>query len=85
MQHREDPDHTLLSPLAYKDIFFLGSPAALLSFVFGLFGVLVMDWSAVREDGFFQGYSVIVGIVICLQVHYLCIIQEMTNCQANHS
>lgn len=40
---------------------------SLLSFVFGLFGVLVMDWSAVREDGFFQGYSVIVGIVICLQ------------------
>ena len=41
---------------------------ALLSFGVGLFGVLVSDWSAVMEKGFFQGYSTTVGIVICLQV-----------------
>ena len=33
-----------------------------------LIGVFVSDWSAVKENGFLQGYSMLVWIVISLQV-----------------
>ena len=41
---------------------------ALLSFFVALFGAFLTDWAAIMEEGFFQGYSPIVGTVICLQV-----------------
>ena len=41
---------------------------ALLSLVFGLFGVFVTEWDTIIQKGFFQGYSLVVGVVICLQV-----------------
>lgn len=42
--------------------------SALLSFFIGLFGVLFVDFRAVLENGFFQGYTPIVLLVITLQV-----------------
>ena len=36
--------------------------------VFSGIAVIVHDWSAISTDGFFQGYSWLVGIVISLQV-----------------
>ena len=41
--------------------------------LFSGIGVVVNDWAAVRADGFFQGYSFIVAIVILLQVRCLCV------------
>lgn len=41
---------------------------AIFSLGFGLVGVFVKDGAAVREAGFFQGYSYIVVVVILLQV-----------------
>ena len=49
------------------DIFFCLFPA-LLSFFIGLFGILFIDFQAVITGGFFQGYSLIVLVVITLQV-----------------
>ncbi|KAL5471489.1 hypothetical protein EMCRGX_G029612 [Ephydatia muelleri] len=40
---------------------------ALVSTFVALFGVFVTDWSAIREKGFFQGYSALVWIVILFQ------------------
>ena len=40
----------------------------LFSMVFSGIGVIVHDWSAISKDGFFQGYSWLVGAVILLQV-----------------
>jgi len=42
----------------------------LFSLLFSGGGVIVNDWSAIRADGFFQGYSFIVAIVILLQVSF---------------
>ena len=39
-----------------------------MSFFIGLFGVLFVDFQAVITGGFFQGYSLIVLVVITLQV-----------------
>lgn len=36
--------------------------------VFSGIGVIVHDWSAISTDGFFQGYTCLVGLVILLQV-----------------
>ena len=36
--------------------------------MFSGIGVLVHDWSAISTDGFFQGYTWLVGLVILLQV-----------------
>ena len=44
---------------------------AILSFFIGLFGVLANDWPAIAKDGFFQGYTPIVGVVITLQVTHM--------------
>ena len=35
---------------------------------FGLIGVFITDWKGVKENGFFQGYNIVVAIVILLQV-----------------
>lgn len=40
---------------------------SLMSFFIGLFGVLVTDWGRVLDGGFFQGYSLVVALVITLQ------------------
>ena len=55
----------------------LTDPVVLYSFVlgvfgimFGLAGVMLNDWPAVRAAGFFQGYNHITWIVIFLQVRY---------------
>ena len=48
-------------------IFFCLFPA-LLSFFIGLFGVLFVDFQTVITGGFFQGYTLIVLVVITLQV-----------------
>jgi len=40
----------------------------LFSMLFGGIGVMVHDWSAIKNNGFFQGYTYIVGVVILLQV-----------------
>ena len=40
---------------------------ALVSTCVALFGVFMWDWSAIREKGFFQGYSTLVWIVILFQ------------------
>ena len=42
--------------------------SALLSFFIGLCGVLFVDFRGVLEGGFFQGYSLVVLVVITLQV-----------------
>ena len=39
--------------------------------VFSGIGVVAHDWSAVLKDGFFQGYSWLVLVVILLQVTQL--------------
>ena len=36
--------------------------------VFSGAGVIINDWSAILNDGFFQGYSWLVAVVILLQV-----------------
>ena len=36
--------------------------------VFSGIGVIVNDWSAIKNNGFFQGYSWLVAVVILLQV-----------------
>ena len=46
----------------------LPPPAALFSLAIGMVGVFVSDREAVMEYGFFQGYSPVVLLVICLQV-----------------
>ena len=42
--------------------------SALFSLAIGMGGVFVSDRDAVLKNGFFQGYSSVVLLVICLQV-----------------
>lgn len=65
---------------------------ALLSFFIGLFAVLVTDGKAVWDKGFFQGYSPVVAVVICLQVKLLlslpfpvCCTQEYLTQSSTHT
>ena len=44
-----------------------------MSFFIGLFGVLVTDWGRVLDGGFFQGYSLVVALVITLQASTPCV------------
>ena len=43
----------------------------LISTLVALFGVFISDWSAIRDNGFFHGYSYLVWVVILLQVGVL--------------
>ena len=42
--------------------------AAFYGIIFGVIGVIVNDFSAVRANGFFQGYVGITWFVVTLQV-----------------
>ena len=65
--------------------YFLFFFPALLSFFIGLFGVLFVDFQAVITSGFFQGYSLIVLVVITLQVDVYDIIHTHMHCTYRHT